>query len=356
MRKLYEKVNKTLNTLTFNDIWNGFAKTDFALYDKNNVFLKDGVIPYDNRFLGNTTIDYEGENLAIWLIENIEDIDYKELSANIVHEMFHSFQISQNESRFPDDIKALSYPSDLENYQLKYNENIMLVNALNSKEKNKKIDILSQIVTSRKLRLNKFGSLIKYEFIIETIEGSAEYCGTKALKSISNNLYQNRLEKYKEILLSDKKMLFDIRRCCYFWGTLFLLLLDEIGIDFPKEIHGQYLTIFEQIIPLMKCNTIINQIKSEKIDKYFEEETFRKEKLIDDFNSNNPLIYDGEFSICGYDPMNMFKIDNKIFCSNFILLYNTITKENTFISGPVILILENDSDIIKRYYAINRGV
>lgn len=353
MRKLYEKVNETLNIVSFDEIWKGFTKTNFALYNKKNVFLKDGIIPYDNRFLGNTTIKYEEENLAIWLIENIEEVDYKELVANIVHEMFHSFQISQNESRFPNDIKALSYPSDLENYQLKYNENIMLVNAINSKEKNKKIDILSQIVTSRKLRLNKFGNLIKYEFIIETIEGSAEYCGTKALKSISNNLYQNRLEKYKEILLSDKKMLFDIRRCCYYWGTLFLLLLDEIEIDFTKEIQGQSLTIFEQIIPLMKSNTIINQIKSEKIDKDFKEERLRKEKLIDDFNSKNPIIYDGEFSICGYDPMNMFKIDNKIFCSNFLLLYNIVTKENIFIPGPVIVKQESDSDIIKSYYTIN---
>lgn len=353
MRNLYEKVNDTLNTINFNEIWNGFTKTNFALYNKNNVFLKNGVIPYDNRFLGNTTIDYEDESLAIWFIENIEDVDYKELSANIVHEMFHSFQTSQNESRFPDDIKALSYPSNLENYQLKYNENIMLVDALNSNEKNKQIDILNQIVASRKLRFKKFGSLINYEFIIETIEGSAEYCGTKALKSISNNLYKNRLEKYKEILVSDKKMLFDIRRCCYFTGTLFLLLLDELGIDFPKEIHGQELTIFEQISVLMKSNNIINRTKSEKINKYFEEETLRKEKLIDDFNRENPLIYYGEFSICGYDPMNMFKIDNKIFCSNFIILHNIITKENIFISGPVIVVLENNSNVIGRYYTIN---
>ena len=353
MRKLYEKVNNTLNTIDYNVLWKGFTKTDFALYNKNNVFLKDSVIPYDNRFLGNTTINYEGKNLAIWFIENIEDVEYKEISANIVHEMFHSFQISQNESRFPDDIKSLSYPSDLENYQLKYNENIMLINALNSKEKNKQIDILSQIIASRKLRLKKYGSLIKYEFIIETIEGSAEYCGTKALKLMSNNLYENRVERYKEILVSDKKMLFDIRRCCYFTGTLILLLLDEIGIDFPKEINGQELTIFEQISLLIKSNNTINQTKSEKINKYFEEETLRKEKLIDDFYSKNPLIYEGEFSICGYDPMNMFKVDNKIFCSNFILLNNIITKENIFISGPVIVILENDCDIIRRYYAIN---
>jgi len=352
LRKLYEKVNNTLNNINFNELWNGFTKTDFALYNKNNVYLDENVIPYDTRFLGNTRIDYEGKNLAIWFIENIEDVNYEELSANMVHEMFHSYQISQKETRFPHDIKALSYPNNLENYQLKYNENIMLVEALNSGERNRKIDLLTQIIASRKLRLEKFGDLIKYEFVIETIEGCAEYCGTKALKSISNDLYKTRIGDYKGIVVSDKKMLFDIRRCCYFTGTLFLLLLDEIGIEFSKEISNEELTIFEQISLLIDTNNmIINQPNSQIIKTYFEEDHLRKQKLIYDFYSNSPTAYDGEFFICGYDPMNMFKVDDEVFCSHFIMLTNIKTQEKIFVSGPTIVIIEKGSDIIKRYYA-----
>ena len=354
MKKLYELVNNTLNNINFDELWTGFTKVNFALYNKKNVYFNDNVIPYDNRFLGNTSINYEGENLAIWFIEDVEGVNYEELSANIVHEMFHSYQISQNETRFPNDIKALSYPNNLENYQLKYNENIMLVKALNSIEKNIKLDLLMQIIASRQLRLKKFGELIKYEFIIETIEGCAEYCGTKALKSISSDLYKKRIYEYKEILISDKKIIFDIRRCCYFTGTLFLLLLDEIGIDFSKDISEQELTIFEQVsLLLYKNNIIIKQPNLEIIKIHFEEELLKKQMLIDNFNNKNPTVHYGEFSICGYDPMNMFKVDNKIFCNNFIILHNIKSKENIFVKGPVIVVFEDNSDIIKSYYLVN---
>ncbi|MEG2290656.1 MAG: hypothetical protein RR891_08085 [Clostridium sp.] len=351
MRELYEKVKDILINVDFNELWSGFTRTDFALYNKNSVYLDKGIIPYDNRFLGNTSINYEGENLAIWFLDSVEDVNLEELSANIVHEMFHSYQKSQNETRFPDDIKALSYPNTLENYQLKYNENILLVEALNSIDRNKKIDLLKQIIAARKLRLEKFGELIKYEFVIETLEGCAEYCGTNALKVISSDLYRKHIEDYKKKIVSDKKMLFDIRRCSYFTGTLFLMLLDEIGIEFSKEISNQKLTIFEQVSEFIDIRDIsINQPNYDVIKVYFEEEQLRKQMLIDDFYSKNPIVHEGEFTICGYDPMNMFKVDDKIFCSHFIMLKDVKTQETSFIPGPTMLIIEKDSEIIKRYY------
>lgn len=352
-RKLYNLVNNIINDLDLNEIWTGFSKSNFALYDKNYVYFKNNAIPYDNRFLGNTRINYEGEELAIWFIDKIEDIDYKELAANIIHEMFHVYQISQKESRFPDDIKALSYPNNLDNYKLKYNENIMIVDALNSNEISVKEELLMKIIASRQFRLNKYGSLINYEFVIETIEGAAEYCGTKALKLISEDLYNKRIANYKEILASDKKMLFDIRRCSYFTGILFLLLLDEIGINFSKEITGQEFTIFEQLsLKIDTNNIVINKTNADHIQMYFKDELSRKNNLIDNFYKQNPIIHNGEFSINGYDPMNMFKINDKVYCNHFIILLNMKTNESIFVPGPTIIILEDDNRVIKSYYTL----
>lgn len=355
MRKLYDMVNNTLNNIDFNKIWYGFNKTKFALYNKKEVYLEKHIISYDDRFIGNTTIEYNGENLAIWFVEDIEGIDYQELSANIVHEMFHSYQMRENESRFPDDIKGLSYPNSLENYQLKYNENIMLVEALKSNRKKGKSELLSRIITSRELRVRNFGDLIKYEFLVETIEGSAEYCAMKAVKLISNDLYKSRIEKYKEILVSDAKIFFDIRKSCYFIGALFLILLDEIGIEFSKDISSNKLTIFEQISEIVDTsNIIISCPTREMINIGFKEEFFRKQKLIYDFKNNNIITYKGEFSIRGYDPMNMFKVRNEIFCSHFITLYNMKTKEKIFINGPTIVVFKDNSQIVEKYYVIRQ--
>lgn len=351
MRELYEKINETLNNINFNDLWPGFNRTDFALYSKTNVYLKDRIIPYNNRFVGDTVIYYEDSYLAIWEIDDINNLDYKELSANIVHEMFHAFQLSHKEFEFPDDIEALSYPQKSENYNLKYNENMMIVKALNSNTKNEKIDFLKKIIASRKLRLKKFGSLIKYEFVIETIECSAEYCGTKALKFLSNDLYKKRIDNYKYRLTSDIKGLFYIRRNCYFNGTLFLLLLHEIGIDYSKNILNEKSTIFEYIAELFdNDNTILKVPHLNVINKYYTEEVTRKQTLINDFKSKNPKLYEGEFTICRYDPMNMFKVNNEIYCSNFIKLENIISKESIFLNGPVILILRENTKIVNGYY------
>lgn len=357
VRKLYDMVNNTLDNIDFNKIWYGFNKTKFALYNKKEVYLEKDIISYDDRFVGNTTIEYNGENLAIWFVEDIGEIDYQELSANIVHEMFHSYQLLKNESRFPDDIKGLSYPNILENYQFKYNENIMLVEALESKERNEKLELLLKIITSRKSRLTNFGELIRYEFLVETIEGSAEYCAIKALKSIPNYLYKSRIEKYKEILVSEQKIFFDIRKSCYFTGSLLLILLDEVGIEFCKDISNQKLTIFEQILEIVDTNNIIITCPTRKmINIGFKEELLRKQKLIYDFKNNNPIIYKGDFSICGYDPMNMFKVKNEVFCSHFIILYNMKTKEKIFIPGPTIVVFKDNSQIIEGYYVIRQNI
>ncbi|WP_142415640.1 hypothetical protein [Hathewaya massiliensis] len=355
MRKLYTMVNDTLNSINFDEIWSGFHRIDFALYNKEKVYLNKHMIPWDNRFLANTVIDYEGNNLAIWNVENVKEIHYKELAANMVHEMFHAYQFSKNETRFPDDIKALSYPNDLGNYELKHNENNLLIEGLNSTGRNKKLELLKQIIASRKIRVEKFGELIRYEFMIETIEGSAEYCAIKALESISEDLYRKRIEDYKRILQLDKRILFDIRRCCYYTGALFLLFLDELGIKFSKEIENEEITIFEEIEKAIDTNDVIISKTNYSIIKLnFEKEQLKKEKSFNNFFQSNLVTNEGNFHICGYDPMNMIKLDNRILCSNFIILKDIKMKNNVFIKGPTVVEFEEGLESVRRYYIVDR--
>ena len=148
-------------------------------------------------------------------------------------------------------------------------------------------------------------------------------------------------------------MLFDIRRCSYFTGTLFLLLLDEIGINFSKEITGQEFTIFEQLsLKIDTNNIVINKTNADHIQMYFKDELSRKNNLIDNFYKQNPIIHNGEFSINGYDPMNMFKVNDKVYCDHFIILLNMKTNESIFVPGPTIIILEDDNRVIKSYYTL----
>lgn len=375
MRSLYEKVLHILRDVSLQSIWNGFELMDFALYNNTTVYLANGEIPYDNRFLGNTSIIYNGKQLAIWNITKEDEISIEVLAANIVHEMFHSFQNEQDECRYPNDLDGLDYPLDLENFYMKYKENRLLTRAIDSNDEKEKMVLLEKFIGYREYRFSKFGEKIKYEWYTETLEGTAEYAGTMALKQIDYDLYEQRVITYKK-LMKDMDVLFDIRKCSYYTGTLFLLLLDNMSIPIPSGMNGVKLTIFEQI-----TNCILNEdgqsnspfsshftkhrsslldiskecdiLKEEniRIKEKFTEYSTKKNKLFQDFFELKLKKKDGSFAICGYDPMNMVKSEGKILCSHFVNLMNKHTKEVLFIQGPIVLLLLPNSQYeVSGYY------
>ena len=99
MKELYSKIYHNLQKIDFESIWHGFSPCEFALYDEHKVYFFDRTQPVDNRFLGNTSIFYDGKPLAIWKVTNPMLQDPILLTAKIVHEMFHSFQKEQHEER-----------------------------------------------------------------------------------------------------------------------------------------------------------------------------------------------------------------------------------------------------------------
>ena len=126
MKELYSKIYHNLQKIDFESIWHGFSPCEFALYDEHKVYFFDRTQPVDNRFLGNTSIFYDGKPLAIWKVTNPMLQDPILLTAKIVHEMFHSFQKEQHEERFPDDLMMLSYPDDAVIHTIRQEENKLL--------------------------------------------------------------------------------------------------------------------------------------------------------------------------------------------------------------------------------------
>lgn len=352
MRNLYKKIELELDKIRFDKLWLGFSKMEFAIYNNNSVFLKDKEIPYDNRFLGNTSIDYEGRNLAICYIEDPEKENIQELTSLIIHEMFHAYQIFKGESRFTNDLVGLNYPRDLKNYEIKYKENKLIVEALNSKDRDTKLKILKEIIDLRMSRILRYGNIIEYELGIETIEGSAEYCGTKGLRHISEVLYEERIMKYKDILLKDILLIFDIRRISYYSGTLMLILLEQLDIEFVQEINNKNEIIFLEVAEKFNNKTIdLDTIEEIEVEKSFLDYVNRIKIKFEDFFNGNTKKYDGDFTICGYDPMNMVKEDNKIYCSHFIMLFDNLTENRLFLKGPLVIGLkEGTYNQVNKYY------
>lgn len=348
---LYKELEYRLLRVNFQAIYPGFHMFPFALYDDSIVLIKrcGSVIelPWDKRFLGNTSIEYDGERIAIWNIGSDPCNDMDRLAANMVHEMFHAYQFEFGETRFPDDIAALSYPADALNLTVKLCENRLIAQALSTPHDK---TLLSRTVMYRDYRENLIGhDMLYYEKAIETTEGMAEYSGLEALASLAPEKYEKTIQSYIDKLINPQELLLDTRRLSYFSGAIFFIALKRAGIPFVSPnvtipvfdlVKNEFSVPVDNSIP--EVDTDIKSIVSDHLEA--------KNKRIAEFLNTPRTVLEGDFLITGYDPMNMFKTDKGIFCSHFIFLTDKNTSERSFIPGPVLLkVKENDNRHICAY-------
>lgn len=91
-----------------------------------------------------------------------ENVDLDELTANLVHEMFHGFQYIRGETRYPNELKLLDYPLDSGHYHVKFVE-LSYLKKVNARE------TFTDYLAIKSARVNDETSID--EFKVETIEG-----------------------------------------------------------------------------------------------------------------------------------------------------------------------------------------
>ena len=112
LEKLYKQLSESIGTLDFDAIWPGFSPLKFALYNEKECFFDGRYIEKTADFCANTAIEYQGELIAIWNVE--EEMAIPKFTSCIVHEMFHAFQEKQGWDCFANEMEAL--------YNYKYSE------------------------------------------------------------------------------------------------------------------------------------------------------------------------------------------------------------------------------------------
>lgn len=350
MRGLYNSVDSILNRVDFGKIWPGFQRFPFALYNGEGVFLNSYDMPYDSRFIGNTSIAFDGGFLAIWRVDDPGNQDPEKLASNIVHEMFHAFQQISEEPRFPDDLAALAYPENENNFTLKYIENQILADAFLENDISAKKAMLERFMAARKFREGIIGNFIKCEYQNETIEGMADYAGLSALKQISPKKFGSKIAESLHELRRMDETLFDIRSLSYSSGAIFCFVARDAGIDILHKIGETEKTVFEiasaGISPKQPEAIADDLTVGEILSAYIA----RKKLEFDGFHKNHSETVTGNFHICGYDPMNMKKLGDNILCSHFIMLMDECTNEKTFVQGPVMVTLAPGSSNRVLYY------
>ena len=320
MRKLYDDVTKALAKIDFESIYPGFHPFTFALYNDESIYFADRVIPQQG-FYGNTTVDFEGEHIAIWHVDrDTRSYDIDTFTAGIVHEMFHAFQRESGmESNAPNDLVLLQYPDDVRNHISRQTENELLAASVYA-DRAGKTALYHSVVASRNNRKANLSEFVNQEELIERWEGQAECCGTLALKQLATKKYEKRLEDYAG-LLRKGEFLFDVRRSAYFSGTLMRLLEREVGDEI--------------------CEVEKKLIETKKMHQ----------RKFDEFFAHNTVKTSAEGYICGYDPMNQVRFGDQIFAKYFVAINcggNPIQ-----ILGPVVVDMKAGSpNLTEAYYTI----
>lgn len=342
LQRMYGAVQSTLGGVDFAALHPGFRQYTFALYTPEMVCLNGSMLPWDAHFCANTAIKYGGETIAIWNVTDGDNSDADILAYNMVHEMFHCFQEEQGETRYCNDLRLLGYPADLTNYMRKHQESQYLADAYVQGS----IASLHRFCEIRNARLAARREYVLEELRAETIEGMAEFVALKALRQIDRDKYTRSVAEVLARLRKGAPLLFDVRRMAYDTGAAFALTLEKLGL--PLHNAFSQATVYEQSLPVSASNGEVREEPA--IRQHYQEWMMQKRGRIADGMADCRYV-DYPSVICGYDPMNMLRVDDFVLCTRFAVLQSKIG--SIHLKGPVVLRLAANSDQrVQGYYAV----
>ena len=337
--ELYHIIEEKINSIDFDLLYQGFKPYDFALYNDNYVFLKDKIIPLDNRFIGNTAIVYEDSYLAIWMIDSVF-VHHNSLASKIVHEMFHAFQMSKNELRFPNEFLGLGYLYEKFNIALKYDETKLLLKAYEDEDK----EALVKFVSYRERRRKDYLNELNYEEGIETVEGTAKFVELKALKFLDKLEFLKEYDKLKDNI-KNLKYYIPIRNVCYDIGALMLLIKERLELNYSYEIKDEQRNNYELIFSEFEAQEIYYEntmLNLNFLEEYYEAIVERIEAIL----LSNPKIHQID-KIIGFDPLNSFRINNHLYFKYFLMFEHN--QKQIYLKNECVVELDEFNQVIAVY-------
>lgn len=338
LNELYYSVLNLINKLDFDSLWKGFRPLRFALYNDKECFFDGKYIEKSDLFLGNTSILYNGEMVAIWNV--IEEISPIILCSKIVHEMFHGFQQMNNESRFPNELESIyRYNYSVDNLNIKLSENKLIYELLTEFDDEKFLKFLEY----RKYRYNNFAYEFLYESMIEQIEGTANYVELNVLKKLSYDDYIEKYENMKNDLIRPDN-LFPIRIISYDIGALLIEILKDNKIYFNDNFNDKNfihdLVLYS--LDIVVCN---KEDVSQELNSYLT----KSKNIIEFAIEKNDVVFEGEEILLGFNVYNARYYHGYIISRYFVMFGE---KSNPKVLYGDFVIKTDGIGIIKKIYKI----
>lgn len=338
LEEIYYGIKKIIDTVDFSLLWDGFIPLRFAVYNGEKCFFDGKYIPKTDEFIANTAIMYNDEYIAIWNV--IEEVDLEVLASKMIHEMFHAYQMQNNESRFPNEIDALvKYNYSDENFSVKLEENRLLSRLIgNFNEAD-----FRRFLSLRKYRLLNFEYEYRYESAIEQIEGSANYVELNALKQISEEKYNHKISGMLSEIC-DPENFFPIRIVSYSIGALIFELLKKNNLlCFDSFSHESVTTSFLKDaleyngkLPFsLEIESIINDYNS------------ATDKIIQQALLTNHCVLDGEYELIGVNVYDARYYNSYIVSTYFVMFICNGCESVLY--GDFVIKLNSENKISKVY-------
>lgn len=299
MRDIYLALKERVDIISKTALWPGFVPGSFAIYNENEAYTKNGPIARPAEFVGNTAITFGGETIGIWNVRGGEDPDI--LAGNMVHEMYHAYQLGGGgEDRMPDEFAPRTHGPDPLNIEMRIAENRSLI-----------AGDAEGFCRMRRARQELFPSDVRYESYCECLEGAAEYIGVSATAILSPEKAAEKLRLFRERMLDPRWLAGNNRMGAYYSGV-FLLKLDEC---IPHEQGGK--TFWEHFEEKQAPGKATLPFVSPACMDAVNEEMSRRRGIMSAMLEKKLKEVDHSEFYC-FESLNSFWCDGRIYCPHFV--------------------------------------
>lgn len=313
MKTTYQHIQQRLDKIDFQALWPGFKRYEFALYDDQHVILNDHVMPKTGEFVANTSINYQGRQIAIWYLK--EDMDLDVLTSKIVHEMFHAYQNDQHEQRFPNEFEAIfHYRYTPQLLWIKLHENRLLKQLVQDFDQ----AYFDLLMRWRKTRKQTCPYEYEYESKIESIEGTATYVEWMVLLQLSQEKYEEVLKRKLE-QLEDLHHYIPARILSYDVGALLLMVCQTNAITIDQSIQNNSTLLFDPLTDQVEALKEISLPDVSTHDFYHQDQRQLKQK-IESIIQNPAKTMTGRYKLIVFNVYSAREYQGYIFSEHLLII------------------------------------
>jgi len=321
---MYQEIDKRIKLIPFHSLWKGFHPFSFAIYNDKEACFKDEIIIKPNKFIANTAISYQGEQVAMFRVNGDEDLDI--ITSKMVHEMFHAYQNEQHDQRFPNEIEALfNYEYTNRNMSIKLQENYVLHDLVQQGFSKEKWD---QLLSLKKYRSIHHAYSFRYESLIEQIEGTANYIELSVLKILNDEKHEKKINHMLNHIINPHDLL-PIRIALYDSGALLLLFMKQHHISFNEGFTSEPFSL-DLLQDVMYQDIEVSDVMQDIIDDYYQS----IDEIIDTATQQKPLAT-GSFELKGINVYNA-KYHKGFIYTTYFLQYQDHDEEKTLFGNYLI--------------------